>query len=181
MDATLGCEKRGHVSPVRAPSPATAADLRSRESRSGQGQGLPTVAVLVGVSVIAIERLDFADIRTLGRQRGRRGKPGKTTRRKVCGIPTAKFSHTITSAAYRHNMTVIAVDPAYTSIWGARYWKKPLDRSRRQAGNRTPGSLCSHRQKKPGIRCKAKRQPEPSPTGGSVRESNCPAEHPVSM
>ena len=89
-----------------------------------------------GVSVIAIERLDFADIRTLGRQRGRRGKPGKTTRRKVCGIPTAKFSHTITSAAYRHNMTVIAVDPAYTSIWGARYWKKPLDRPRRQAGDR---------------------------------------------
>ncbi len=33
-------------------------------------------------------------------------------------------------------MTVIAVDPAYTSIWGARYWKKPLDRSRRQAGDR---------------------------------------------
>ena len=88
------------------------------------------------VSVIAIERLDFTDIRTLGRQRGRRGKAGKTTRRKVCGIPTAKFTHTICSAAYRHDMTVIAVDPAYTSIWGARWWKKPLDRSRRQAGDR---------------------------------------------
>ena len=86
------------------------------------------------VSVIAIERLDFTDIRT--RQGGRRGKPGKTTRRKVCGIPTAKFTHTICSAAYRHDMTVIAVDPAYTSIWGARWWKKPLDRSRRQAGDR---------------------------------------------
>ena len=87
-----------------------------------------------GVSVIAIERLDFTDIRT--RQRGRRGKPGKTTRRKVCGIPTSRFTHTICSAAYRHDMTVIAVDPAYTSIWGARWWKKLLDRSRRQAGDR---------------------------------------------
>ena len=87
-----------------------------------------------GVSVIAIERLDFTDIRT--RQRGRRGKAGKTTRRKVCGIPTSRFTHTICSAAYRHDMTVIAVDPAYTSIWGARWWKKPLDRSRRQAGDR---------------------------------------------
>ena len=33
-------------------------------------------------------------------------------------------------------MVVIAVYPAYTSIWGARYWKKPLDRSRRQRGDR---------------------------------------------
>ena len=56
--------------------------------------------------------------------------------RKVCGIPTAKFVHTIASAAYRNGMVVIAVDPAYTSIWGARYWKKPLDRSRRQRGGR---------------------------------------------
>ncbi len=87
-----------------------------------------------GVTVIAIEKLNFTDIRT--RQRGRRGKAGKTTRRKVCGLPTAKFVHTIASAAYRNGMTVIAVDPAYTSIWGARYWKKPLDRSRRQRGDR---------------------------------------------
>ena len=87
-----------------------------------------------GVTVIAIEKLNFADLRT--RQRGRRGKAGKTTRRKVCGIPTAKFVHTIASAAYRNDMTVIAVDPAYTSIWGARYWKKPLDSSCRQRGDR---------------------------------------------
>ena len=87
-----------------------------------------------GVTVIAIEKLNFADLHT--RQKGRRGKAGKATRRKVCGIPTAKFVHTIASAAYRHDMTVIAVDPAYTSIWGARYWKKPLDRSRRQRGDR---------------------------------------------
>ena len=87
-----------------------------------------------GVTVIAIEKLNFADIRT--RQRGRRGKAGRTTRRKVWGIPTAKFTHTICSAAYRHDMVVIAVDPAYTSIWGARWWKQPLDRSRRQRGDR---------------------------------------------
>lgn len=53
-------------------------------------------AMSQGVTVIAIERLDFSDIRT--RQRGRRGKPGRTTRRKVCGIPTARFAHTIASA-----------------------------------------------------------------------------------
>ena len=90
-----------------------------------------------------IDGLDFTDVRT--RQRGRRGKAGKTTRRKVRDIPTAKFVHTIASAAYRHGMTVIAVDPAYTSIWGARYWKKPLDRSRHHGGRR------GDRQKKSGI------------------------------
>ena len=87
-----------------------------------------------GVTVIAVEKLNFADLRT--RQKGRRGKAGRATRRKVCGIPTAKFVHTIASAAYRHDMAVIAVDPAYTSIWGARWWKKPLDRSCRQRGDR---------------------------------------------
>lgn len=33
-------------------------------------------------------------------------------------------------------MAVIAVDPANTSKWGARWWKNPLDRSRRQRGDR---------------------------------------------
>ena len=88
-----------------------------------------------GASVVAIEKLNFTDARTLGRQKGRRGKAGRTTRRKVCGIPTSRFTHTMASAAYRNNMAVIAVDPAYTSIWGQRYWKQPLDRSRRQRGD----------------------------------------------
>ena len=39
-----------------------------------------------GVAVIAIEKPDFTDVRTLGRQRGRRGKAGKTTRRKMCAV-----------------------------------------------------------------------------------------------
>ena len=87
------------------------------------------------MTVIAVEKLNFEDIRT--RQRGRRGKAGKTTRRKVCGSPTSRFVHTICSAAYRHGMVVIEVDPAYTSIWGARWWKKPpLDISRRHRGDR---------------------------------------------
>ena len=89
-----------------------------------------------GVTVIAIEKLDFSDIRALGRQRPRGGKAGRTTRRKTCGIPTSKFSHTMASATHRNSMTLVAVDPAYTSRWGARYWKKPLDRSRRQQGDR---------------------------------------------
>ncbi len=88
-----------------------------------------------GASFAAIEALDFADVRALGRQQFRRGGAGRTTRRKVCGIPTAQFTHTISSAAHRRQMPVVAVDAAYTSRWGRRWWQQPLNQSRRQRGD----------------------------------------------
>ena len=88
-----------------------------------------------GATYSAVEKLDFSDLRALGRQRPRRGKPGRTTRRKTAGIPTAQFMAAMTSNAAKHNMAVIAVDPAYTSRWGARYWQQPLNQSRSQQGN----------------------------------------------
>ena len=88
-----------------------------------------------GASFAAIEALDFADARALGRQQFRRGTSGRTTRRKVCGIPTAQFTHAISSAAQRHQMPVVAVDAAYTSRWGRRWWQQPLNQSRRQRGD----------------------------------------------
>ena len=88
-----------------------------------------------GAAFAAIEFLDFKDARALGRQKFRRGAPGRTTRRKVCGIPTAQFTHTISSAAYRIQITVLAVDAAYTSRWGRRWWQQPLNQSRRQRGD----------------------------------------------
>ena len=88
-----------------------------------------------GATFASIEFLDFADARALGRQKFRRGASGRTTRRKVCGIPTAQFTHTISSAAHRHQITVLAVDAAYTSRWGRRWWLQPLNQSRRQRGD----------------------------------------------
>ena len=93
-----------------------------------------------GATVAAIEALDFADARELGRQKFRRGRSGRTTRRKVCGIPTAQFSHTISSAARRHQITALAVDAAYTSRWGRRWWRQPLNQSRRQRGDGRAGA-----------------------------------------
>ena len=88
-----------------------------------------------GASFAAIEALDFADARALGRQQFRRGGAGRTTRRKVCSIPTAQFTHAISSAAHRRRMPVVAVDAAYTSRWGRRFWQQPLNQSRRQRGD----------------------------------------------
>ena len=88
-----------------------------------------------GASFAAIESLDFADARALGRQKFRRGGSGRTTRRKVCAIPTAQFTHTVSAAARRHQVTVVAIDAAYTSRWGRRWWQQPLNQSRRQRGD----------------------------------------------
>lgn len=75
---------------------------------------------------IVIENLDFADAREMGReQTGRRpsrGKRGRTFRRLVSGIPTAKFAGRLIQMASNAGLAVIAVDPAYTSMWGAEHW-----------------------------------------------------------
>ncbi|MFF3781884.1 hypothetical protein [Streptomyces sp. NPDC001933] len=75
---------------------------------------------------IAIENLGFDDARSTGRETMGRGGRGKKFRRTVAGIPTARFRERLRSMAFHAGLVVIAVDPAYTSVWGARYWKTPL-------------------------------------------------------
>ena len=77
-------------------------------------------------SAIVVENLDFADARAAGRETLGRGQRGKRLRRTVAGIPTAKFRTRLTGMAARRGMAIIAVDPAYTSRWGAQHWRKPL-------------------------------------------------------
>jgi hypothetical protein len=48
--------------------------------------------------------------------------PGKAFRRTVTGIPTAKFRDRLAGMARHAGLSVIAVDPAYTSKWGAQHW-----------------------------------------------------------
>ncbi len=83
-------------------------------------------------SAVVIEDLDFADARYHGRERtgGRpsRGRRGRAFRHQVAGIPTARFRDRLTHMACNTGMAVIAVDPAYTSRWGAQHWLAPLQR-----------------------------------------------------
>nr|WP_313774539.1 hypothetical protein [Mycobacterium sp.] len=83
-------------------------------------------AHLSGCSAIVVENLNFADARTAGRETMGRGQRGKTFRRTVAGIPTAKFRDRLTAMAARRGIAVIGVDPAYTSRWGDQHWRKPL-------------------------------------------------------
>jgi len=77
-----------------------------------------------------IEDLDFVAWREEGRERsGRRpsrGKRAKGFRRLVAGLPTGKFRDRLVQMAANNGVAVIAVDPAYTSRWGAEHWLEHL-------------------------------------------------------
>jgi IS605 OrfB family transposase len=80
-----------------------------------------------GINTIAVEDLDFADARTLGRETMGRGARGKRFRKSVAGIPTAVFRDRLTAQADRHGIRLFAVNPAYTSVWGAQHWRTPYE------------------------------------------------------
>ncbi|UQT57812.1 transposase [Streptomyces durmitorensis] len=74
-----------------------------------------------GAAAIAIEDLDFTNAKT----RERHGRK-KRFRRLISRFPTTKLAARLASMATEQHITVIAVDPAYTSKWGAQHWQKPM-------------------------------------------------------
>jgi len=83
-----------------------------------------------GAQAVVVEDLDFADARDEGRERSgrrpQRGGRGRWFRRQVAGIPTGKFRHRLVEMATNTSLAVVAVDPAYTSRWGAQHWLRSL-------------------------------------------------------
>ncbi|MDQ0909145.1 hypothetical protein QFZ22_005130 [Streptomyces canus] len=47
-------------------------------------------------------------------------------------MPTGRLRARLTSMADQTGITIIAVDPAYTSRWGAQHWQKPLTSKNRK-------------------------------------------------
>jgi IS605 OrfB family transposase len=82
-------------------------------------------AKTAGVQAIAVEDLDFQDSKT----REKHGR--KKFRQLISGIPTGKLRARLLSMCAEAGIGVIAIDPAYTSMWGAEHWQKPLTTSRR--------------------------------------------------
>ena len=78
-----------------------------------------------GIDTIAVEDLDFADARTIGRETMGRGKRGKRFRKVVASIPTAVFRNRLSAQTSRHRIALLAVNPAYSSAWGEQHWRKP--------------------------------------------------------
>jgi hypothetical protein len=80
-----------------------------------------------GIDAIAVEDLDFADARTIGRETMGRGSRGKRFRKTVAGIPTAVFRNRLSAHTSRHGLSLCAVNPAYTSAWGDQHWRTPYE------------------------------------------------------
>ncbi|GAA2581405.1 hypothetical protein GCM10010304_24020 [Streptomyces roseoviolaceus] len=76
---------------------------------------------------IAIEDLDFTAEKTREKH-GRR----KKFRNLISGMPVARLRARLVSMAAELGITIVAVDPAYTSKWGAQHWHKPLTSTTRK-------------------------------------------------
>jgi len=89
-----------------------------------------------GVNAIAVEDLDFQAEKTREKH-GRR----RRFRQLISGMPTGRLRARLTSMADRTGMTIIAVDPAYTSKWGAQHWQKPLTSTTRTTSRHDAASI----------------------------------------
>jgi IS605 OrfB family transposase len=74
-----------------------------------------------GVKAVAVEDLAFQAEKTREKH-GRR----RRFRQLISGMPTGRLRARLTSMADATGITIIAVDPAYTSKWGAQHWQKPM-------------------------------------------------------
>ncbi|MEV6105981.1 IS200/IS605 family accessory protein TnpB-related protein [Streptomyces sp. NPDC051940] len=79
-----------------------------------------------GVAAIGIEDLDFTAEKTREKH-GRR----KRFRQLISGIPTGKLKARLLSMAAETGLSIVAVDPAYTSMWGREHWHRPMQTPRR--------------------------------------------------
>ncbi|WP_369250759.1 IS200/IS605 family accessory protein TnpB-related protein [Streptomyces sp. R41] len=89
-----------------------------------------------GAAAIAIEDLDFTD----GRCREKHGR-NKRFRRLISRFPTAKLKARLVAMAAEQNVAVVAVDPAYTSRWGAQHWQQPLTSTNRTVSRHDAASI----------------------------------------
>ncbi|MBA2952064.1 transposase, partial [Streptomyces sp. PSKA28] len=89
-----------------------------------------------GVAAIAVEDLDFAADKT----REKHGR-NKRFRRLISRFPTAKLTARLVSMAAEQDVAIVAVDPAYTSKWGAQHWQKPLTTPHRQTTRHDAASI----------------------------------------
>ncbi|MFC5891145.1 IS200/IS605 family accessory protein TnpB-related protein [Kitasatospora aburaviensis] len=80
-----------------------------------------------GVTAIGLEDLDF----TAEKTREKHGRK-KRFRQLISGIPTGKLKARLVSMAAEQDLSIVAVDPAHTSMWGDQHWRKPLTSPRRK-------------------------------------------------
>lgn len=156
---------------VVAGFPASTRSARVREAISE----LLRLARANECAAVAIENLNFADARSKGRETMGRGVRGKRFRRTVAGIPTAQFRDRLVGMAATAGVYVIAVDPAYTSKWGAQHWASAVQASDPDATRHHAASVAigrralGHRIRRKKVTGPARRQRTPGSTPSPSR------------
>jgi IS605 OrfB family transposase len=89
-----------------------------------------------GVAAVAVEDLDFATDKT----REKHGRK-RRFRQLISGMLTGKLRARLASMADQTGISIIAVDPAYTSKWGAQHWQKPLTSKNRKTSRHDAASI----------------------------------------
>ncbi|MFF0105616.1 IS200/IS605 family accessory protein TnpB-related protein [Streptomyces hirsutus] len=89
-----------------------------------------------GVKAIAVEDLDFSAEKT----REKHGRK-RRFRQLVSRMPTGRLRARLTSMADATGIAIIAVDPAYTSKWGAQHWQRPMATDRRKTTRHDAASI----------------------------------------
>ncbi|GAB2792253.1 IS200/IS605 family element transposase accessory protein TnpB [Streptomyces chlorus] len=89
-----------------------------------------------GVRAIAVEDLDF----TAEKTREKHGR-NRRLRQLVSGLPTGRLRARLVSMADAMGITIVAVDPAYTSKWGAQHWQQPLTSTTRKTSRHDAASI----------------------------------------
>jgi hypothetical protein len=163
--------------------PAATRDGRLRNAVSG----LIATARAHGARAVVIEDLDFAEARAEGRERSgsrpSRGRRGRGFRRAVAGIPTGKLRGRLVQMTANAGLSVVVVDPAYTSRWGAEHWLAPLREHHPQATGHHAAALVTGRR---GLGHRAKRRatgnqpaPEEAARPAQARPRTRPAARPA--
>jgi IS605 OrfB family transposase len=116
--------------PSRIPLGLTGSSLHRDAQLRHAISRLIRLARTAKVRSIAVEDLGF-DHRTTSRERHGRQR---RFRHLLASFPTSAFRRRLVAMSARAGLTVVVVDPAYTSRWGQQHWQQPLstehDRSR---------------------------------------------------
>ena len=124
------------------------------------------------VAAIAIEDLNFEQEKTREKH-GRR----KRFRRLISRFPTARLKTRLVSMATEHGLAIVAVDPAYTSKWGAQHWQQPLTTPNRKITRHDAASIAIARR---ALEHPIRRRTTPPPAHQSDEQGHRTAQAPSS-
>ena len=140
--------------PSRVPLDLTGSSLRRDAQLRHAISRIIRLARTANVGAIAVEDLGFGDTTTSRESHGR----NRRFRHLVSSFPTSAFRRRLVVMSARAGLTVVAVDPAYTSRWGQQYWQQPLSTELRPVTQHEAAavvigrrSLGHHARRRPGV------------------------------